>query len=255
MKRGFSVVAAFDGREGYEQAIAQRPDLVLTDIMMPVMSGDELVRSLRLRSDLNSTPIVVLTAKADAGLRVRLLTQGAQDYLEKPFSVEELCARAQNLVARKRAEDHNVQLRQQVEGVARWLQTVIDQMPEGIELMDRDGHVTLLNQTMTSLAAAASTERDRFGNPVAVDLRRPSGERVSPDEIPIVKAIVDQATTQGSEFVALRADGRMVPVLVSAAPIRGEQWRARRRHDDLPGRLDAQGVGASPRRVGVDRRP
>ena len=43
-----------------------------------------------------------------------------------------------------------------------------------------------------------------------------------PDEIPIVKAIVDQATTQGSEFVALRADGRLVPVLVSAAPIRGE---------------------------------
>ena len=110
------------------------------------------------------------------------------------------------------------------EGIKRaWLQAVIDQMPEGIVLMDAEGRMILQNRSMTSLAAAESTERDRFGNPVAVDLRRPSGERLSPDEIPIVKAIVDQATTQGSEFVALRADGRLVPLLVSAAPIRGDQ--------------------------------
>jgi signal transduction histidine kinase len=110
------------------------------------------------------------------------------------------------------------------EGIKRaWFQAVIDQMPEGIVLMDAEGQMILQNRSMTSLAAAESTERDRFGNPVAVDLRRPSGERVSPDEIPIVKAIVEQATTQGSEFVAQRADGRLVPLLVSAAPIRGDQ--------------------------------
>src|SRR4029079_13546838 len=89
------------------------------------------------------------------------------------------------------------------EGIKRaWLQTVIDQMPEGIVLMDAEGRMILQNRSMASLAAAESPERDRFGNPVAFDLRRPSGERVPPDEMPIVKAIVDQATTQGSEFVA-----------------------------------------------------
>jgi len=119
VSRGFRVAAAFDGREGYRKAIGQHPDLVLTDIMMPGMNGDQLVRSLRERVELSSMPIVVLTGKAEKDLGDRLLREGAQDYLEKPFSVEELCARVQNLVARKRADDQSRRLRRQVEDVAR----------------------------------------------------------------------------------------------------------------------------------------
>ena len=104
---GFRVVSAFDGREGYEKAVQERPDLVLTDVMMPVMSGDELVRDLRQNAELSSMPIIVLTARSDEALRVRLLRDGAQDCLEKPFSVEELRARVENLVARKRADDQS----------------------------------------------------------------------------------------------------------------------------------------------------
>src|SRR5262249_35035203 len=73
LAEGFHVAAAFDGREGYEKAIALHPDLVLTDIMMPRMSGDELIRSLRQRPDLGGLPIVALTAKADPESRLELI--------------------------------------------------------------------------------------------------------------------------------------------------------------------------------------
>jgi len=101
----YRVEVATDGQRGLERARALAPDLIVTDIMMPQLSGDELVREIRAHDDLASTPIIVLTAKADDELRVRLLGQGAQDYIGKPFAADELLARARNLVAVKRVRD------------------------------------------------------------------------------------------------------------------------------------------------------
>jgi PAS domain S-box-containing protein len=106
------------------------------------------------------------------------------------------------------------------EGMQRaWLQAVVDQMPEGIVLMDAEGRVTMRNRSMLSLAASDQKERDRFGNSVTVDLRHPTGERLSPDDLPIVRALLDKRVTQGEELVARLADGRLIPLLASAAPI------------------------------------
>ncbi|MCO5167336.1 MAG: ATP-binding protein [Planctomycetes bacterium] len=99
------VEVAADGQEGLERALGAPPDLVLTDVMMPGMSGEQLVEALRARPAFDRVPIVLLTAKADDELRVRLLRGGAQDYLSKPFSLEELRARVANLVTIKRARD------------------------------------------------------------------------------------------------------------------------------------------------------
>lgn len=101
----YCTATAKDGQEGLEKALALSPDLILTDVMMPHLSGDQLVQQLRSYSQFDATPIVVLTAKADDDLQVRLLKQGAQDYLMKPFSVEELQARVGNLVAIKRTRE------------------------------------------------------------------------------------------------------------------------------------------------------
>jgi signal transduction histidine kinase len=98
-------VSAADGTAGLERALAGGVDLVITDVMMPGISGDELVRRLRREPAAARTPILLLTAKADDELRVRLLREGAQDYVTKPFSVEELRARVGNLVRMKRAHD------------------------------------------------------------------------------------------------------------------------------------------------------
>lgn len=101
----FRVVSALDGQRGLEYAIELRPDLIVSDVMMPGLSGDALVREVRSRPELDSVPIVLLTAKADDELRMRLLREGAQDFLAKPFFAEELQARVRNLVTMKRARD------------------------------------------------------------------------------------------------------------------------------------------------------
>lgn len=95
----YRVASAYNGREGIDKALAMHPDLILTDVMMPVMSGDEMVVALRHQHGMENVPIVMLTAKADDDLRVRLLKEGVQDYLNKPFSTEELLARIGGLVA------------------------------------------------------------------------------------------------------------------------------------------------------------
>ncbi|MBV0882004.1 response regulator [Noviherbaspirillum sp. L7-7A] len=102
----YNVVTAADGQEGYQRFQALQPDLVVSDIMMPLMSGEQLVKAIRSSNDAPAaTPILLLSAKADDALRVKLLREGAQDYLTKPFLPQELLARAANLIAAKRAGD------------------------------------------------------------------------------------------------------------------------------------------------------
>jgi signal transduction histidine kinase/CheY-like chemotaxis protein len=100
--RRYRVARAFDGREGLARAIDLRPDLILCDVMMPRLSGDEMVVALRRRPELRDVPVVMLTAKADEALRVKLLEAHVQDYLFKPFEVDELMARVGGLVRRRR---------------------------------------------------------------------------------------------------------------------------------------------------------
>jgi PAS domain S-box-containing protein len=100
-----AVVLAAGGREALERAAAIQPDLVVTDLMMADGTGEELVRGLRARPELDPVPVVVLTAKADDALRVQLLRSGVQDYVMKPFSADELRARVLGLLSAKRAAD------------------------------------------------------------------------------------------------------------------------------------------------------
>lgn len=103
LSRSFEVDTAFDGAAGLARALEAPPDLIVTDLMMPRMRGDALVREIRTRRELDDVPIVLLTANADDEVRVRLLREGAQDFLAKPFSAKELLVRVGNLVDVKRA--------------------------------------------------------------------------------------------------------------------------------------------------------
>jgi signal transduction histidine kinase len=100
-----ATAGAADGQEGLEKAISLRPDLIVSDVMMPGLSGGRMVQELRRRRELDAVPVVMLTARAEDELRVGLLREGAQDYLVKPFSAEELLARVRNLVTAKRARE------------------------------------------------------------------------------------------------------------------------------------------------------
>ena len=87
---GYEVTKAFDGRTGLEQALSGKHDLVLLDIMLPQLSGMEVLRRLRRESGL---PVIMLTARDSVVDKVSGLDSGADDYITKPFAIEELLAR------------------------------------------------------------------------------------------------------------------------------------------------------------------
>jgi PAS domain S-box-containing protein len=101
----YRVVPCSDGAEALERAIADPPDLVVTDLMMPKLEGDRLVVKMRAREPLAQVPVLVVSARADEALRVKLLGESVQDYVIKPFLAEELRARVRNLVMMKRSRD------------------------------------------------------------------------------------------------------------------------------------------------------
>jgi two-component system KDP operon response regulator KdpE len=86
---GYEVKTAADGESGYE-ALSWLPDLIITDLSMPGMSGVELCRAVRERSQ---TPIIVLSVRGEEKSKIEALDAGADDYVTKPFSVNELLAR------------------------------------------------------------------------------------------------------------------------------------------------------------------
>ncbi|HEY5372765.1 MAG TPA: ATP-binding protein [Polyangiaceae bacterium] len=99
----FQVAAVSDGRQALARLETLTPDLIITDFMMPHMSGEEFVHALRSNSEHRDIPVLVLTARDDIELRVRVLSDGVQDWLTKPFTVKELVARARNLTSARRA--------------------------------------------------------------------------------------------------------------------------------------------------------
>ena len=88
--RGYDVRAAGDGLAGFETFNVWHPDLVITDLAMPVMDGLELCRRLRA---ISQVPIIVLSAKGEEKTKVEALDIGADDYITKPFGIDELLAR------------------------------------------------------------------------------------------------------------------------------------------------------------------
>jgi DNA-binding response OmpR family regulator len=101
---GYRVLTASDGESGLRRALEEKPDLILLDIMMPKLDGFTLCAELRRLS--NSVPILMLTAKGQVEDRVTGLDAGADDYLVKPFSTEELLARVRALLRRMQRKNN-----------------------------------------------------------------------------------------------------------------------------------------------------
>lgn len=94
---GLTVTRAHDGEQGLSRALEGSHDLVILDVMMPIMDGFEVLRQIRRRSPV---PVIMLTARTDHRDRINGLNSGADDYLAKPFSPDELLARIQAVLRR-----------------------------------------------------------------------------------------------------------------------------------------------------------
>ncbi len=99
-KKGYETTVVMNGKDVMTHALQERPDLILMDWMLPNVSGIDLCREIRKSYELNNTPLIMLTARADEADKVRGLSYGADDYMTKPFSVPELMARIAALLRR-----------------------------------------------------------------------------------------------------------------------------------------------------------
>src|SRR5689334_19210845 len=138
--RGYDVRAAADGLAGFETFTDWRPDLVITDLAMPVMDGLELCRRVRA---ISAVPIIVLSAKGEEKTKVEALDLGADDYITKPFGIDELLAR--------------------VRASLRRAATALTPEPESTVLTAGDFQIDL--ETRKVLVADREANRDQPGEP------------------------------------------------------------------------------------------
>ena len=153
---GYRVLSAVDGEAGLQRALDEQPDLVLLDIMMPKLDGFAVAAELRRLG--RTTPILMLTAKGQVEDRVNGLDCGADDYLVKPFSIEELLARVRALLRR-------VQRPGEAPTRLTLGDTVVDLARQTATRGRRDLHLTAKEFAMLRLLAQATGEpvsRERF---------------------------------------------------------------------------------------------
>jgi PAS domain S-box-containing protein len=251
----YRVVSAYDGQEGVEKALALRPDLILTDLMMPVMGGDQLVAEIRRQGAFTDLPILVLTAKADEETRSNLLSSGVQDYLMKPFALAELRARINNLIATSRArgllqEDlktHQqdlgklaLEVKQRQKELQETLfalqisetrfRRVVESDMIGILFMSAEGRISGANHAFLNIIGQTSSED--AANELNLQELTPAEWREL-DQIKIKEAVKNGASTHWEkEF--LRKDGSRVPVLVGIAAIASLDAAKQLASDEMP---------------------
>jgi DNA-binding response OmpR family regulator len=100
-RAGYTVILARDGEEALELAVKEQPDLAVLDVMMPKLDGFELTRRLRAEETTSRMPIILLTARSQDADVQRGFEAGADDYVRKPFSPDELRARVQAILGRR----------------------------------------------------------------------------------------------------------------------------------------------------------
>lgn len=155
LSQDYQIHFAADGEQALGKIDASAPDLIITDLMMPKIGGQLLVKEVRLNPRYSNTPILVLSAKADDGLRIRLLAESVQDYVIKPFSATELRARVRNLITMKLARDA--------------LQSELDSQSEDLSQLTQQiiGNRKALQQSHDALRESEARWRAVFANSAA----------------------------------------------------------------------------------------
>lgn len=96
-KEGYEVIGCVDGLEALQKIDTENPDLIITDIMMPYLSGLEVVRKVKQGIDSKNIPVIVLSTMGQENIVEEAFELGADDFLKKPFSLSELCIRIKRL--------------------------------------------------------------------------------------------------------------------------------------------------------------
>src|SRR2546427_1717159 len=112
LPRGYTVVKAYNGEEALQQVQQEQPDLILLDVMMPLLDGFEVCKRLKGNDETHLIPVVIMTALGQVEDRIKGIEAGADDFLTKPFNRDELLARIRTSLRLKRTIERKVSLLQ-----------------------------------------------------------------------------------------------------------------------------------------------
>jgi PAS domain S-box-containing protein len=198
----YRVIGAANGTEALRLAIAQNPDLVLSDVMMPGLDGFSLLQALRSDARTRTTPVILLSARAGEEARSKGMDAGADDYIAKPFSARELLARvgAHLKLARMR-KDAEAALR---ESEARFA-AAFAQAPVGMILTTPEGLISEANQAFQSMLGYRSDEL----------LMRHALDFAHPDDVARIRSFFETRQSESNDTAVIetrliRSDGQCV---------------------------------------------
>lgn len=204
-KSGYGVVTALNGREGLDVAQAERPDLIISDVSMPLMDGIEMCRSIRTHPELSTIPILLVSAACrDSHSVVEGLKAGADDYLEVPYDPMRLVTKAAQLIERKRAH------KALQESAAKYKE-LVENINDVIFAVDESGLLSYVSPVIESVAGYHPSEV----------LGRSFTEFIFPEDLPDVLNNFRQVLAQKIEPLEYRIQtkaGKTVWVRTSSRP-------------------------------------
>jgi PAS domain S-box-containing protein len=208
----WNVEAVKDGVEALAAARREKPDLILSDVMMPNMNGFELLAEVRKDSSIKHIPVILLSARAGEEATIEGLEKGADDYLVKPFSARELIARVRTQLEVKHTQQDNTQLREAEEELRKF-KIISDYAFDAFILMREDGTFAYLNDL--------ALKRWGYTREEAQYIRVPDVDPIYQEEK--FSEAFAQAQKQGAlptfETIHKRKDGSTYPVEVSMGGI------------------------------------
>ena len=221
LSREFRVHAARDGREGLEHVRRAPPAVVLTDVMMPEMSGTELCRALKADPATAGIPVVLVTSKAEREMRIEGLEQGADDYVAKPFHPRELLARVRALARLRRLQEEAAVRSRELERANAELEAALAELREAGLRLAQSERLAAVGELAAGIAHEANNPVNFAGNAVR-ELVRQVGEL---RRFAAAAAALGTGPEAAAEIAKLRAESGLedlAEAVVELASIAGE---------------------------------
>jgi len=220
-RKGYGVIEASGGKEGLQLSVAHQPSLVLSDINMADGGGFELLKELRAHTETLAIPVILMTGETQkADLRFSM-DQGADDYLSKPFAMEEMLAAIRTRLQRLEGIDLAVRAQDRAKRISteeklRLQALALEAAANGIAITDREGLVLWANPAFVRLSGCESSEI--IGQPPPVLSAEQQGEAFHAN----IERTIKAGNVWRGEMANRRKDGSSYYEEVTITPVRGE---------------------------------
>ena len=213
------VLTVADGQSALREIREHRPDLVLTDVMMPGLDGFELLREIRADASIRDTPVILLSARAGEESRVEGLSAGADDYLVKPFSARELVARVKATLQLAKERSKAIAAIRESEQRMRWFGAIVESSDDAIVSKSLDGIITSWNSGAARIFGY--TAEEAIGQPITIVIPE---DRLS-EERDILTRVRRGQRIEHFETIRRRKHGSLITVSLTISPVKDAEGR------------------------------